>query len=218
MLRINDIQSGIEEKILSKNYCSFIPSISDRCITQQLDIGRVARLADISISILHYRAQEQVINILLYQLNKSILISLSLKILCKAAGIETGNWVYILYFYILIIPLHEIIETSTQRCLPQKDHAPCLSSIIQYQCWCSEVQMINCEIQLFLSTTRCHFLVFIVPPASSKTWILLNIFHFPGRATSRTALFSVLFCNYGSYFRYFCTCQVTQHQSCYFQH
>ena len=50
MLRINDIQSGIEEKI-SKNYCSFIPSISDCCITQQLHIGRVARLADISISI-----------------------------------------------------------------------------------------------------------------------------------------------------------------------
>ena len=49
MLRINDIQSGIEEKILSKNFCSFIPSISDWYITQQLHIGRVARLTDISI-------------------------------------------------------------------------------------------------------------------------------------------------------------------------
>ena len=182
MLRINDIQSGIEEKILSKNYCSFIPSISDRCITQQLDIGRVARLADISISILHYRAQEQVINILCtIQLNRSILISLSLQILSKAAGIETGNWVYILYFYILIIPLHEIIETSTHRCL----RTGALFSINV------GVQIINCEIQLFLSATRCHLLVFIVPPASSQTWILLNIFHFPGKhgATGRNNKF-----------------------------
>ena len=57
MSRINDIQSGIEEKIY--NDCSFIPSISDCCITQQLHIGRVARLADISISILHYTLQSR---------------------------------------------------------------------------------------------------------------------------------------------------------------
>ena len=62
MLEINDIQCGIEEKILSKNYCSFIPSISDCCITQQLHIGRVARLADISISIV-LQITEPVINI-----------------------------------------------------------------------------------------------------------------------------------------------------------
>ena len=59
MLEINDIQSGIEEKILSKNYCSFIPSISDCCITQQLYIGRVARLADISISFVFYVPEER---------------------------------------------------------------------------------------------------------------------------------------------------------------
>ena len=57
MLKINDIQSVIEEKILSKNFCSFIPSISDWYITQQLHIGRVARLADISLST-YYGAQE----------------------------------------------------------------------------------------------------------------------------------------------------------------
>ena len=55
MLKINDIQSVIEEKILSKNFCSFIPSISDWYITQQLHIGRVARLADISLSITEHR-------------------------------------------------------------------------------------------------------------------------------------------------------------------
>ena len=62
MLKINDIQSVIEEKILSKNFCSFIPSISDWYITQQLHIGRVARLADISISSIvfqHYTASNQ---------------------------------------------------------------------------------------------------------------------------------------------------------------
>ena len=62
MLKINDIQSGIEwRKYISKNYCSFIPSISDCCITQQLRIGRVARLGDISISIRipQYRASNQ---------------------------------------------------------------------------------------------------------------------------------------------------------------
>ena len=102
MLRINDIQSGIEEKILSKNFCSFIPSISDCSITQQLHIGRVARLTDISI----VQSTVKILNISTsFQLwNKS-----KQQVQRKSA---TGNYLNIRYFYILIIQLHEMIETS----------------------------------------------------------------------------------------------------------